>query len=258
MKKGRGGKKVVNRKIEEILHKPKETAPNPGSTMKDQEITTVAPPAKALKGRDRSAKIAPSPSAQATVVDHKTVQEQPVLPKSKVGRSQAVVSNRSPAPPSKETTPIESPQSSDAENHPPSSKLSVSAKRPATPHSSSGRIPLTTSTPTTSPSKRNVIAGLQSVHPWKAADLDEIFLKSPGDENTGGLLGKEMLGEAMQKATNGDLTSPEQKMTVEEWIHYNAEMAEEKLRNECERMVGCFEREGMRAMKALEGVECVE
>ena len=47
-------------------------------------------------------------------------------------------------------------------------------------------------------------------------------------------------------------------MSVEEWIHHNAERAEEKLRNECERMVGMFEREGTRAMHALEGVECVE
>jgi len=54
------------------------------------------------------------------------------------------------------------------------------------------------------------------------------------------------------------LTSPEKKMTVEEWIHHNAQMAEEKLKNECERMVGAFESEGTRAMHAIEGVECVE
>ncbi len=61
-----------------------------------------------------------------------------------------------------------------------------------------------------------------------------------------------------EKVKNGELTSPEKRMTVEEWIQHNAAMAEEKLRGECERMVGVFEREGGRAMQALEGVECLE
>jgi hypothetical protein len=39
---------------------------------------------------------------------------------------------------------------------------------------------------------------------------------------------------------------------------YNASLAEEKLRGECERMVGVFEREGGRAMRVLEGVVCTE
>jgi hypothetical protein len=54
------------------------------------------------------------------------------------------------------------------------------------------------------------------------------------------------------------LTSPEKKMTVEEWIQYNAHLAEEKLRNECERMVGTFEREGTRAMQSLQAVEALD
>jgi len=62
----------------------------------------------------------------------------------------------------------------------------------------------------------------------------------------------------MGKVKDGDLTSPEKKMTVEEWIHYNAELAEERLREECERMVGGFEREGTRAMMTLERLEVVE
>jgi hypothetical protein len=79
-------------------------------------------------------------------------------------------------------------------------------------------------------------------------------MKSPtGDENA-----KETFGDAITKAKNGGLTSPEKKMSVEEWILYNAGLAEEKLRVECEGMVGLFEREGGRAMRALEGVDCVE
>lgn len=54
------------------------------------------------------------------------------------------------------------------------------------------------------------------------------------------------------------LTSPEKSMTVEEWIKYNAKEGEEKLRNECERLVGRFESEGNRALRALEGIICEE
>lgn len=132
---------------------------------------------------------------------------------------------------------------------------STKAKRPATPRSAATRIPLAATTPRTSPSKRNIIAGLQSSQPWTAVDLDIIFLKSPGaaENDTGS-----MLLNAMDKAKSGELTSPEKKMTVEEWIRYNAELAERKLRNECERMVNSFEKAGMRAVGALEGVDCIE
>ena len=54
------------------------------------------------------------------------------------------------------------------------------------------------------------------------------------------------------------LTSPEKKMSVEEWIRFKAARAEEGLRGECERLVGRFEAEGMRALGALEGVEVLE
>jgi len=82
-----------------------------------------------------------------------------------------------------------------------------------------------------------------------------MFLKSPGNESSPS---KVLFGNAMDKVKSGELTSPEKKMTVEEWIKHNAEMAEEKLRSECERMVGSFESAGGRAMQSLEGVECVE
>jgi len=156
-----------------------------------------------------------------------------------------------------EATPSQSPQSSDAENHPPSSKPSAVTKKTATPHSTTKRTPLAPTTPSLSPSKRNVIAGLQTLHPWTTVDLEAIFMKSPGGENVIGN-GADMLVDAVDKIRNGHLTSPEKRMTVEEWIHHNAQMAEEKLKNDCERMVGKFESEGTKAMRALEGVECVE
>lgn len=106
-----------------------------------------------------------------------------------------------------------------------------------------------------SPSKRNVIAGLQSTHPWNAVDIDHVFLQTPNDENSPSKL---FVAEAMDKVKKGGLTSPEKQMTVEEWILHNAELAEEKLRTECEGMVGKFESQGTRAMIALEGIQCVE
>jgi hypothetical protein len=194
-------------------------------------------------------------------IDHQKKQQapSPQLPRESPARA------RSSTPPPKEMTPSQSPQSSDIENQPPSLKQSAIVNKAATPHSNTPhsntphsnatRIPLAASTPVTSPSKRNVIACLQSVNPWTAVDIDDIFQGPQDDEN---LMERGVLGDVIEKVKNGELTSPEKKMTVEEWIHYNAEMAEEKLRNECERMVGAFEREGTRAMRALEGIECID
>ena len=282
LKKGRGGKKTVSRNIEEIVHKSRQIASEQvideslvpaveehqpaqveESVHQEETFYTPVPEAPkvskakaAPKGRGR-AKAAVAPPIQEATIQLEPVQAEPMGPKPKIAKGKAVAPPRSPTPPPKEVTPADSPQSSDAENHPPSSKPSVSARKPTTPHSTTTRIPLAASTPVMSPSKRNVIAGLQSAHPWTAVDLEGVFLNSPGDENARGLFGG-MLGDAIQKVRNGELASPEKKMTVEEWIHHNAEMAEEKLRSECERMVGAFEREGGRAMRALEGVECVE
>ncbi|KAH6634843.1 hypothetical protein B0J18DRAFT_487007 [Chaetomium sp. MPI-SDFR-AT-0129] len=132
-----------------------------------------------------------------------------------------------------------------------------------------------------SPSKRNAVAGLQSSHPWHPADLDLIFSSSPikspysrnGDVRNDGYAmgyGKENTAQhAHHKHTKSasssksvaallrrgaELTSPEKKMTVEQWIYHNAGLAEQKLKRECEAMVAAFEAEGERAMTVLEGL----
>ncbi|KAI9736634.1 MAG: hypothetical protein M1834_000838 [Cirrosporium novae-zelandiae] len=72
------------------------------------------------------------------------------------------------------------PQLSDAENQPPSS-LPTQNRPPiiSPPRPQTVRIPLAT-TPKTSPSKRNIIAGgLQSSHPWRPVDLETVLLQSP-------------------------------------------------------------------------------
>ena len=151
-------------------------------------------------------------------------------------------------------TPAASPQSSDAENQPPSSKPSQ-LRPPLTTQSPSRsqelRIPLAVSTPNRSPSK-NSFSKLQSTLPWSAVDTEEIFqdTTSAGKENDSASF---CLG-----AATGALTSPEMKLTLEQWIQLNAQRGEEKLRAECERLVGRFEGEGMRALKTLEGIVCAE
>lgn len=150
----------------------------------------------------------------------------------------------SPAPSARQAalSPPPSPQTSDAENLPPSSVPTASAK--------SKRLVLApmAATPTpNSPTKRNKLAGLQSTTPWTAVDLDAML----GTPRLGA--DKENAVSRLQKQGK-DLTSPEKGMTVEEWIYFNAGEAEKKLKHECEVMVSQFEREGTRAMSVLEGL----
>jgi hypothetical protein len=150
----------------------------------------------------------------------------------------------SPAPSARQAaiSPSQSPQSSDAENQPPSSRLTTS--------SNPKRVALAPvhSTPTrSSPSRRNVIAGLRSTAPWTELDLEAVF-GSPR-VNTDKENGVERYLKQGQI-----LTSPEKQMTVQEWIYYNASEAEKKLKYECESIVNRFESEGTKAMRVLEGL----
>ncbi|KAI9793965.1 MAG: hypothetical protein M1833_000483 [Piccolia ochrophora] len=154
-------------------------------------------------------------------------------------------------------TPSPSPQSSDAENQPPSSRPSTNM---ANSSSQRSLVPLAVSTPTGSPSKRYNAATnrVPSTFPWSAVDLEAVFLQSPSSNTNGD---KENMSAAtisgIVKGFRGSLSSPEQRMNVEEWIQHNAQLGEEKLRTECERIVGVFEREGNRALQVLEGIEVV-
>ncbi|PLN83781.1 hypothetical protein BDW42DRAFT_59281 [Aspergillus taichungensis] len=156
----------------------------------------------------------------------------------------------SPLPDSK-SSPSMSPQSSDAENRPPSLRPSASRPpvlSPAKPIP--GRLPLAPSTPTPIKKYANR-GGIDTAHAWRPADVDEILLASNSDKENLDL-------HAVFKNIQGELTSEEKKMTVAQWIQWNAKNGEERLRRECERLVGQFEKEGARAMRALEGIECSE
>ncbi|KAI8628206.1 hypothetical protein F5Y19DRAFT_145055 [Xylariaceae sp. FL1651] len=187
---------------------------------------TVAAPKVAKKSPPSRDKSLPAPPPDSDDI---------VPPKTPI----AVISS-TPAAKQATVSPSQSPQSSDAENQPPSSKPSNTEK--------STRVALApvAATPVrSSPSKRNVIAGLESTHPWTGTDVELIFED----------LDKENISASGRFLRSGmDITSPEKQMTVEEWIYHNAEQAEKKLKHECEAIVTTFEKEGTRAMQALEGV----
>lgn len=158
----------------------------------------------------------------------------------------------SPLPVPHQSTPSLSPQSSDAENRPPSSL--PSAKRPivvaSPPKEKTIRTPLAANTP--SPSKRNLNAGFPaSEHPWTPVDIDEVLFGEVSDKENADLVG-------LLNGAKASLTSPEKRMTVEEWIRWNAKNGEERLKRECERLVSQFEKEGGRAMRRLEAIECID
>lgn len=64
--------------------------------------------------------------------------------------------------------------------------------------------------------------------------------------------------EEVVKAVKLGLTDEEKRMTVKEWVMYNAKRGEEKLRGECERLLGAFEIEARRAVGVLEGLGTVD
>ncbi|KAK0620198.1 hypothetical protein B0T14DRAFT_456980 [Immersiella caudata] len=213
-----------------ISRKP-VTAQSPLSRPSPVPVRTFAPSLATAANRGptsipRPARALPSLPPQSD--DHS---ERPATPRA----------NNAPSASAKQATlsPSQTPQSSDAENQPPSSKPAASAmpKRVVL-------APVAATPMRGSPSKRNVVAGLQSTTPWTAVDLDMIF--SPTEEKENGI------AKLLRKGS--ELTSPEKRMTVEEWIYHNAGQAEQKLKHECEAMVSAFENEGSRALRVLEGL----
>jgi hypothetical protein len=198
----------------------------------------------------------------------------------RVRRTQTPVKAATPVIPHKEIAPTPSPQSSDAENHPPSSRPSV--RPPQFVPQSTLRIPLADTTPDhvfMSPSKRNILNNIRSTTAWSPTDLETVFLNSPvkqnlvlnsvalhdwDKENQTALdaidlekLDKKSLEDVVKRVKTG-MSEKEKSMSVEEWVRWNATRGEERLKGECEAMVSKFEREGGRALGVLEGIACVE
>lgn len=144
-----------------------------------------------------------------------------------------------------------SPQSSDSdvENAPPSSRPERT-RPPLMDLSNTTRVQLNPGTPTRVPvSPSKIGGGISSLVPWREIDVEMVFNEhenTPGQEDlVRAWVAEPVLGEK------------EREMTVQEWIFANAARAEEALKSEAERVVGVFEHEGQKAMRVLEGVECV-
>ena len=228
------GKKASKVKAAPKTGKAKRGAAKSKATATEIEEPSLEPPKHSSPPQAREAS-AESPAEPLPVL---AVADLPTSPRAQTAHS----------------TPAASPQSSDAENHPPSSR--PSEVRPplallSPTKSQMTRIPLAVSTPTRSPVK-NTFSRLQTSVPWTMTDLEQIFQGTPGQEKENNPFNLSI------DAVQGGLTSPEKKMTVEQWIQFNAQRGEEKFRSECERTVSKFEAEGMRAMKTLEGIDCAE
>jgi len=246
--KARGRPPKKPRVSQPVDDEPEERPPPPvpahaRTTTKPAPVPDSSPPLKETPAKV----VSHTPSGPTPVRTGKALPPPPPpfsITRKPTAQPQTPRSNRITTTPSaKQATlsPSQSPQSSDAENQPPSSKPATSAVAPAK------RVVLApvAATPVRcgSPSRRNVVAGLRSTARWTAADLDAVFA-SPDDGGIGALLRRDA----------AELDSPEKRMTVEEWVYHNAGLAEQKLRHECEAMVSSFEKEGTKAMGVLEGL----
>ena len=270
-KKGKGGKKaaLISRNIEDIVQPivdnalPEEQGTNTSPV--DDHIGSVEAvyveveepkkqrkPSRAVAKSGKTKKTPPEPEVLAQNGSAAPLIDQPST------LAEAEIARPAPQPLSANSIPRPAPsqQSSDAENQPPSSRPSkfrppLSVQSPL--ESQLIRVPLAVTTPVSSPSRNN-LSKLQTTFPWTAIELEHIFEGTPTADKENSPF---TFGEAGRNAESL-LTSPENKMTVEQWVQFNAQRGEEKLRNECERLVGKFEHQGVRALRVLEGIVCAE
>jgi hypothetical protein len=265
--KGKKTEKASKAEVEHTLSENQEELAAPEKTQSDSRLTERESMVVDVndqtedkqEGRhsraSRSSKVPPKTAERYSDIlqeRHRTQSLLESLNHASDSQKQADTAANASSDPVQQSTPSPSPQSSDAENRPPSAR--PSASRPpvlSPPKTQTTRVPLATSTPL-SPSKRQPNTGyLTSSNPWTPVDIEEILLSaSEGKENRDLRSTLSSMKEA--------LASPEKKMTVEEWILWNAKNGEERLKRECERLVGMFEREGGRAMRVLEGIECID
>ncbi|KAF2003719.1 inhibitor of apoptosis repeat-containing protein [Amniculicola lignicola CBS 123094] len=107
---------------------------------------------------------------------------------------------------------------------------------------------------------------------WEPIDIDAFFSEQKDNELLGVIAGvlvdtsldKENFPNLM-KEVDGDatklvhevmsrLTDEERGMSVEQWVLYNAQRGEQKLRTECEKLIAAFEEKGKMALATLRAV----
>ena len=270
-KKVKGGKKAapISRDIENIVQPtvddtlPAEQGTHIGPvdgrtgsavfvSVEVEELKKQRKPSRAIAKSGKTRKTPPGPEASVQEGSAAPLMDQPL----KI--AEVETARTSPQQLSAHSTPkpAPSPQSSDAENQPPSSRPSKvrpppSLQSPSNPQVT--RVPLAVTTPISSPSRNN-ISKLQTNFPWTAIDIEHILEGTPTADKENSPFASGGAGKRVKSL----LASPEEKLTVEQWIQSNAQRGEEKLRNECERLVGKFEDQGVRALRVLEGIVCAE
>ncbi|RYC63588.1 hypothetical protein CHU98_g2626 [Xylaria longipes] len=187
--------------------------------------------AQAEAQQEPPAQPSPEPEAEVEVEDADTAEPEPE-PAPTVTQKVAKVTKILP-PLRDKSLPPPPPESEDME--PPTTPKALISPAPAARQAAVS--------PSQSPQSSDV-ENQPPTQPWTAVDVELLF-----DD-----LDKENSLSTGQFLRGMDLTSPEKQMTVEEWIYHNAEQAEKQLKHECETIVMAFEREGTRAMQALEGV----
>lgn len=144
-----------------------------------------------------------------------------------------------PRQPQKET-PLRKSRQSRASRR--SSRKAVEKSSPSQPSDLENR------PPSTLPKEKRPPATSPGVPPpqWTPVDIETVF-------QTESVTEQDLFGEAV----SGSLSEQEKEMTVQQWIEHVAGQAESKLSAEGERVVSIFEREGQRAVAALESIECI-
>lgn len=151
-----------------------------------------------------------------------------------------------------ESTPV---PPSDKENHAPASSPFPAVGNEASPEAAKVETPQMKNTlprpthtmPPVSPTRASTTAALTTTQPWTVIDLSTIFLQSPNKQQL--VSDQPVLGDVIAQ-----LSAEERQMSIEAWIIHHATKAEDRLRGECERLIGVFEENGAKAVRSLEGV----
>ncbi|CAZ83128.1 unnamed protein product [Tuber melanosporum] len=253
-----GKKTAQSRNIEDILKKGSESF---FASSQSEELTSSihegSKKARPIKRLMKAIEIEPRNSAKPEDPSQTEEDEPKSVPKGSrpvtTGRSVSF-SDRAPNPdlyPGSDTEldevvpPPVPPSTAPASPPRPARRPPAIPRSPARVPQSPARIPLSpvrtqitvplASTPKTKPSGK-----LATVRPWTVVDLDTVFHTSETeiDDNAG-------------------LAEKEKEMTVADWVKWNAAQGEERLCREAERLIEIFEREGRRAIDAVEGIETV-
>ncbi|KAF9700066.1 hypothetical protein EKO04_001516 [Ascochyta lentis] len=119
-------------------------------------------------------------------------------------------------------------------------------------------------TPKKTPTRMMTPEGVQQTETWEPVDMEGFF---GNPEELQGFMNDVVIDagldavvaagakpEALQATVLDGLTKSEKEMSVEQWVLYNAQRGEEKLRQACEQQILAFEAQAMRARAAIESL----